>query len=285
MTTTADKYKNLITSEHRGQPKFEATIALFTQPFCDLQNLYASLPLLFDLDTGEGDQLDKIGAWIGLARTVYLPITGVYFSFDTPAAGFDLVPWWELGDPTFEAVTLDDVHYRLALKAKALNNAWDGSLPNAYAIWAALFAGTGYQISIQDYGDLTMGLSLLWQGAAPDDQTTALFEGGYLDVRPATVLLRGYTITQLALVLGAAAGAGSVTLSWPSIAGLTYEVNQGTAPGGEGPDPVATVTASGATTSVVIPGLTTGTAYYFKVKATNIYAQTVTSNEATATPT
>jgi fibronectin type 3 domain-containing protein len=81
--------------------------------------------------------------------------------------------------------------------------------------------------------------------------------------------------------LNATAGNGSVGLTWGASAGATsYSVYRGTAPGAEGSTPVGTITS----TSFTDTGLTNGTAYYYKVTASNSVGASPSSNEATATP-
>ena len=282
MTAAASQYTGLATSEYQQSPNFLAMIAQTVQPFCDEQNQTLSLFSLFDLDSGIGDQLDKIGQWIGLNRTINLPLTAAYFSFDTSGAGFDQAPWWVTGNPAFTAVTLNDIHYRLALKGKVLDNAWNGSIPSAYLIFQTLFQGTGFQISIQDYGDLSMALTLLWQVAAPDAQTQAIFTGGYISVRPAGIMLRSLNIAQSPFVVTTASpSAGQVKLTWTGFSGVVYNVYQGTVSGGEGTTPVTTLTGPAAfgPLTTTLPGLTSGQTYYFKVTASDIYGNTLTAAE------
>jgi fibronectin type 3 domain-containing protein len=82
--------------------------------------------------------------------------------------------------------------------------------------------------------------------------------------------------------LAATAGNGSVSLTWNASAGATsYSVYRGTAPGAEGTTPIGTTTS----TSFTNTGLTNGTAYYYKVTASNSAGVSPSSNEATATPT
>ena len=82
--------------------------------------------------------------------------------------------------------------------------------------------------------------------------------------------------------LAATAGNGSVGLTWGASAGATgYSVYRGTAPGAEGTTPIGTTTS----TSFTNTGLTNGTAYYYKVTASDSAGVSPSSNEATATPT
>ncbi len=82
--------------------------------------------------------------------------------------------------------------------------------------------------------------------------------------------------------LAATAGNGSVGLTWNASAGATsYSIYRGTAPGAEGTTAVGTT----ASTSFTNTGLTNGTAYYYKVTASNSVGTSPSSNEATATPT
>jgi hypothetical protein len=64
------EYLSLITSEHNQRPNFMAWIAALCQPSVDQQNQLANFPSLFDIDVAVGDQLDKIGQWVGVSRSL-----------------------------------------------------------------------------------------------------------------------------------------------------------------------------------------------------------------------
>jgi fibronectin type 3 domain-containing protein len=82
--------------------------------------------------------------------------------------------------------------------------------------------------------------------------------------------------------LTATAGNGSVGLTWNASATATsYSIYRGTAPGAEGATAIGTATSNSFTDT----GLTNGTAYYYKVTASNSAGTSPGSNEATATPT
>lgn len=82
--------------------------------------------------------------------------------------------------------------------------------------------------------------------------------------------------------LSAARGNARVSLSWTAApTASSYKIYQGTSSGGESPTPVL----SGVTgTGVVVPGLSNGTQYFFRIAATNAGGDSPYSNEASATP-
>ena len=79
------------------------------------------------------------------------------------------------------------------------------------------------------------------------------------------------------------AGVGDVTLAWTATPGATtYDVYQGTTAGGEGTVPVQTGITG---LSTVVSGLTSGTPYYFEIRAQTAEGLTLASSEVSVTPT
>lgn len=192
MSADISEYTSLVTSEHNTQPNFMATLAALVQPSADLQVVLNSIPSLYDLNTAVGAQLDVVGQWVGQSRNLTEPLVGVYFILDNSSLGFDQGAWLGPFDPTTGLVALPDDSYRILLYATIAANSWDGTVPSAYTIWSTLFASFGYEILLQDNQDMSMGIVLI--GPTPDAVTLALFSGGYLNLRPAGVLVEYYGV-------------------------------------------------------------------------------------------
>jgi len=129
-------YTSLITSEHADKPNFVAALGLVANGVADITAAVQTLLALFDFDTALGQQLDFVGQWIGLSRTVGGVLSVPFFGFadDASALGFTELTnpatgarFVELGEDTSSSATLADPEYRLVLAAKILQNQWDGS--------------------------------------------------------------------------------------------------------------------------------------------------------------
>ncbi len=181
MAFDAQAYLNLITSEHKGKPKFSAMVSTDVSPAVQVQDLLAAMIPLFDVDAAVGDQLDIIGLWVGISRDIAIPIPGVYFSWDgsDPFVGWDYGVWQPTNQPTDVTVLPDDV-YRTFIKAKIAANKWDGSLVNMYEVWDSVF--TDITIFVQDNQDMSYGIGFF--GRAIDSLTLALIQEGYLPLKP-----------------------------------------------------------------------------------------------------
>jgi hypothetical protein len=191
MSGNVTSYTSLITSEHNQRPKFMAAVAALVQPFADQIALAQSVPALFDLDTAVGSQLDVVGQWIGVSRYLDVELANVYFGFDTTGLGFDQGAWAPVGGGSM-LVGLPDDEYRLLLYASVAANHWDGTVPGALTLLSNFWTPMGYSIYLIDGQDMSMSFVLV--GAAPPAITTALYAGGYLDVRPAGVLVANHYI-------------------------------------------------------------------------------------------
>lgn len=188
-----DDYLSLVTSQHKHRPRFMAVMEALLTPLCEVDDLLQSMRTAFDLDSAVGVQLDKTGEWIGRSRNLSLPLSDVYFSWDTPAVGWGQGSWKGPYDPDSGMVSLPDDVYRNLLRAKVAANAWDGTIPGAYSVWRAAFAETGSIILIQDNLDMSMTVGIA--AVPPDAITTQLLLQGYIPLKPQGVRVAYYAIT------------------------------------------------------------------------------------------
>lgn len=178
-------YTGLITSEHADKPKFMAMVATVAQCAVDQITQLQSMPVAFDLDQAVGKQLDAVGIWIGLSRNIAVPISNVYFSWDTADVGWDQGVWKQPGDSDAGITLMDDGTYRLMLRAKIGANKWDGSMGGSVAILQGVFVGSGVAAKIIDNQDMTM--TIVMSGGSLSALAKAMIEQGYIPIKPVGV--------------------------------------------------------------------------------------------------
>lgn len=159
-------YLALVTSEHKQKPNFIAMLTVFLQAQVDQQNQMAKFPYLFDVDLAAGDQLDKIGQWVGVSRDLKQSVLGISI--------------------------LPDASYRILLKLFIAMNTWDGTVPGMYTIWNTILEPSVGPILVQDNQDMTMTIIFL---VPPTSLLIlAILTQGYFLMRPAGVLIDGFFI-------------------------------------------------------------------------------------------
>lgn len=164
-----ETYLSLITSEHANKPKFMALVGASVQPLENLQSFLGTLQDEFDIDTARWNQLDMIGARIGLDRNLRSSVPGVY----SPALPAGSVP-------------LADSDYQVLIRGKIASNQWDGTVSGAYAGLMDIFGeGSGSSLFIQDNQDMSIYVCVA--GNVPSAGFKAALSGGYMQVRPAGV--------------------------------------------------------------------------------------------------
>ncbi len=187
---SSDDYTGLITSQHADKPNFKAVIEAVTKGLVDNINLCVALPEFFNLDTAVGVQLDAVGLWVGASRRLQIPLTGVYFEWDsTELLGWDSGSWMGPFDPDSGLALLPDDAFRKLIRAKIAANNWDGTILGAVAVWETAFDG-GQTIIIQDNQDMSMIVGFVGASLSAIDQ--ALLLGGYIPLKPAGVRISYY---------------------------------------------------------------------------------------------
>jgi len=151
MTVSAADYTALITQQHRKSPKFVAMVETLCGAAATVNNVSAAIIPATDPATATGKQQNMIAEWVGLARSVPVPISGFFFSWDDSEnptkTGWDYGHWRGTGDPATGIQDLNDQLFRPVMQAKILANQWKGDINGAYAIVrAALGSGVGIKI-------------------------------------------------------------------------------------------------------------------------------------------
>lgn len=183
------KYTELITNYHAARPLFSQHVDLSTRPLTDVSAALGGLLTAFDIDTAVGQQLDILGLWIGRSRYVAIPISGIFFSWDTDGLGYDQGVWQGPYDPDTGYTALSDETYRVILKAKIAINNWNGQNDTLPPILDAALAGSGIRMQIVDRQDMTIGV---WVFPEVDISQVSLeliaaIRQGYLTVKAAGV--------------------------------------------------------------------------------------------------
>lgn len=155
------KYTEKITNYHATKPLFEQHIDLITRPFTDIVKAQENFIREFDLDKAVGVQLDVVGEWVGRGRNVSVPITNVYFSWDTEGLGWDQGSWKGPFDPDAWFTQLSDDVYRMVLKAQIAINTWDGTIGHLEDILEIIFAGSGIDMQIIDNQDMSITINAI----------------------------------------------------------------------------------------------------------------------------
>jgi len=167
--------------------------AFDVSPYEKMQSILDNVPNLYDIDLATGTQLDTIGEWVGASRMLAIPITGVYFEW----GGTDALLGWLAGiwkgqyDPVSGLVSLPDDSYRRLLKAKIVNNQWNGSVGSAYDMWESLFLNS--YIMIIDNQDMTISIAI--SGAILSTLDKALLTSGVIAIKPMGVSINSYIAT------------------------------------------------------------------------------------------
>ncbi len=169
-TATTDYYVGLVTSEYQNSPNFLTWLRGHLAVLSDSATAANSITPNFDIDLAVGVQLDILGLIIGQSRTV---------GFQPTAS-----------PPGSISPTLDDTTYRLLLRARILQNQWDGKIDSLQNAWQAMFPGG--IIIIIDHQDMTATVTVsgLFSSIILD-----LINNGYIVPRPEGVLYTYVTVT------------------------------------------------------------------------------------------
>jgi len=167
-----DQYVDLLIKQYWQQTKAPAEIEAWATPWDGVYQFTRDFIDAFDVDLAVGDQLDTIGAIVGLSRVAPLVIPKIAFGFEgnPNARGFDdkfgsvvnTAPFANRFEPAATSLQLSDAQYRFLIKAKiAVNTASafiasdDGN--SIQDVISFLFDGRAY---VTDNFDMSLTLSL-----------------------------------------------------------------------------------------------------------------------------
>jgi hypothetical protein len=170
--SSSASYMSLITSEHNQKPNFMTLVGVLTAGLGDATEAIANLIPEFSLDTAVGAQLDIVGLWIGQSRVIPNVLLTGFFGFSEVSTGdpdglqepFGELTnpsiggvWYSLGQTSAGTTVLSDSAYLTLLKAKIVQNQWDGTLSG---MEEALQFILGVACSIADPGDLKLTINV-----------------------------------------------------------------------------------------------------------------------------
>lgn len=159
-------WTDLVISEHVNKPKFMAALGIVAGAIQDTTAVIESMPGLFDVDNAIGDQLDKVGEWVGRKRVVEQILNPVFFGFsdDIAAQPFgELINvavggrFYEQGESFASSSTLGDPEYRTIIKAKIVRNQWDGTIDGLENALQYVFNAPA---AVIDPGNLTLQVQI-----------------------------------------------------------------------------------------------------------------------------
>lgn len=218
MTPTKEYYESLITSEYRLAKKFKKTVGVLVDYGIAADTAAESFLNAFGLETAVGDQLDTLGAIVGVSRTLdFEPPEGstadivcpdaaemaedtsdpsAYKIYKTPTAGqlgnaevlVSAVMTGGEAEDVAGAFRVNDDTYRKLVKSRIIQDFWRGDPRTLYDMWATLYPGGGIQV--QDLQNMTFNLVIIGDFS---NLEVELIKRGYLVPKPEGV--RIYIVT------------------------------------------------------------------------------------------
>lgn len=183
-----DDYLNIITSEHRQQPKYIAMLTAYLRKLQDAQMVIEAFDLHFNLNEAIGAQLDKLGEIVGRSRILAF-------------------------QPESRSALLDDDSYRLIVKAKILQNQWNGTIEDMANLFRQVFPDM--QLAIIDNQNMSMEIQVT---GLRDDLQLQMLSNGYIIPKPEGVRIKITFILELerqTIYLGAAMQSGTEMSIYP----------------------------------------------------------------------
>lgn len=181
----ANEYSNLLAGAPSQSLKMQAMVEALTEPLQEARERLSGLKKSFDVDYAVGDQLDAVGARVGVSRDLPMAILDVYFAFDMEGVGFDYGTFQGEYDPKEGLQSLGDETYRQIIKAKVLANHWDGSREGLEKVLEGINEIFGVRVIIEDLHDMRLVVRLRKDTTPP--LIWELFTRRLIDITPVGV--------------------------------------------------------------------------------------------------
>lgn len=182
----ANDYYKLYTNLYVTKPKAMATLKAQIEPLVHLANQCFAMLDTFNIDKAVGQQLDTIGAWVGIPRVLDYRIAGYYFTHDgTALEGWGNGIWYVAGDPTSTTTTLADSEYRSLIRATIKRNNSQGTVADIHAIILAAFPALNASLQVIDNQDMTIRIN--YNTGALNSIQIGLLEGLVVPFKPCGV--------------------------------------------------------------------------------------------------
>lgn len=205
ITPNQEYYRELITSEYKLAPRFNAMVRKMVDYNCEMDQFILKVVEMFDIETAHDDQLDIIGDCVGTSReldfdpsplvrgAIICPTPAemekdsgdesVYTVYHTPTPAnmdeADFIKGYVPADIEDDPLITDSV-FRTMIKARIVQNVWKGNVLDLYEMWANLFP-ENLGIQIQDLQDMSYNIVLVGQYT---DLMRELIMHGYIIPKP-----------------------------------------------------------------------------------------------------
>lgn len=185
ITHDTEYYRKLITSEYRGADRFNAMVRKMVDYGNLLDISILKMVDMFDVDVAEADQLDILGACVGVSRSLKFepsPMargeiicpTPLELSKDTGSESKYTIYKTPIPSKLDDTNTIQDFYphdmddmplvtdhvYRIMIKARIIQNIWKGNVLDLYEMWDNLFPDN-QGLQIQDLQDMSFNIVLL----------------------------------------------------------------------------------------------------------------------------
>lgn len=174
-----------VPSQYREKDKFITFCKIFLIGLILIGDRIDSLANKYNIDEAVGKQLDDLGAWFGVSRTISIPIPNPFFEWGNQnyLKGWGYAPWKQPQDTIEGLTTLPDEAFRAFIKSRIALNKWDGSMDQLNELLGDLIVGN--KLIIKDNCDMSM--DYLFFGNFINPVMRAIIKNNYILVKPAGV--------------------------------------------------------------------------------------------------